>query len=155
MVIAFPKILKFILSYICTTNFNFFPVCSMNRPRCWSAYGLRGQLQFHLTIIHYLPRYLLTLVHRWRWVLRLFIPWAALRAPSCGRRRFAPGWKAFAASTAASEPDHDPHKPSWDWEGPPCQVWGRWDQRCGRPFHTNTHTHLTDIYKMPMFKLGF
>ena len=37
-------------------------------------YGLGGQLQFHFAIIHYLPRYLVTLVHRCCYVLRLFIP---------------------------------------------------------------------------------
>ena len=31
-----------------------------------SAYGFGGQLQFHFAIMHYLPRYLLALIHRWR-----------------------------------------------------------------------------------------
>ena len=35
-------------------------------------------------------------------------------------------------------------KPSQDRDGPPCQVWGRWDQWCGRA--SITYTHTFDIY---------
>ena len=61
-------------------------------------------------------------------------------------RRFAPGWKTFTTSTEASKPDFDPLKPSQDRDGPPCQVWGQWDQRCGRPLITHIHTHIWQIY---------
>ena len=39
-------------------------------------------------------------------------------------------------------------KPSRDQEGPPCQVWGQWDQRCGRALitHTHTQTNIWQIY---------
>ena len=42
-----------------------------------------------------------------------------------------------------------PLKPSQDRDHPPCQVWGQWDQWCGRPLIT--YIHLTNIYKITCF----
>ena len=51
-------------------------------------------------------------------------------------------------------------KPSQDRDGPPCQVWGRWDQRCGRAsithIHTHTHTHIhTYVWQIYVRLLAF
>ena len=123
-------------------------------PHCWtsSAYGLGGQLQFHFAImfITFCAICSLSSIDGARFWDCLFLSGARrdILRPNCRAGASRQAEKRSRPRLRPRIPTFTRLKPSQDRDGPPCQVWGRWDQRCGRPLITyiHTHTHIWQIY---------
>ena len=113
----------------------------MNRPRCWSASAYEANSSF-ISRSFITFRAICSL-----WSIDGARFWDCLSLSSARRDRRNYRARAARQVEKRSRPRLRPQiptstllKPSQDQEGPPCQVWGRWDLQCGRASITHKQT---------------